>query len=161
MITLPFLRTKYNDYASFPAHAVQTITLGSVIRSDGSASPCCAGVIPAICGLESKCRLRRRFLSCACSITIALGSRSDRNYGGQGNADPPGDENKKVYLDLLLLADEQEDMIDRYLERGTMYILEDDGVKAECVVTDEGDGSWRSKIWPWFRPARDGDTDAG
>ena len=47
---------------------------------------------------------------------------------------------KKRYLDLLLLADEQEDMIDRYLERGTMYVLEDDGVKAECVVTDEGDG---------------------
>ena len=49
-------------------------------------------------------------------------------------------ENKKQYLDLLLLADEQEDMIDRYLERGTMYVLDDDGVKAECVVTDEGDG---------------------
>ena len=49
-------------------------------------------------------------------------------------------ENKKLYLDLLLLADEQEDMIDRYLERGTMYVLDDDGVKAECVVTDEGDG---------------------
>ena len=47
---------------------------------------------------------------------------------------------KKRYLDLLLLADEQEDMIDRYLERGTMYVLEDDGVKAECVVTDEGGG---------------------
>ena len=47
---------------------------------------------------------------------------------------------KKQYLDLLLLADEQEDMIERYLERGTMYVLEDDGVKAECVVTDEGDG---------------------
>ena len=47
---------------------------------------------------------------------------------------------KKQYLDLLLLADEQEDMIDRYLERGAMYVLEDDGVKAECVVTDEGDG---------------------
>lgn len=47
---------------------------------------------------------------------------------------------KKQYLDLLLLADEQEDMIDRYLERGTMYVLMDDGVKAECVVTDEGDG---------------------
>ena len=30
-------------------------------------------------------------------------------------------------------------MVDRYLERGTMYVLEDDGVKAECVVTDEGD----------------------
>ena len=48
--------------------------------------------------------------------------------------------NKKQYLSLLLLADEQEDMIDRYLEHGTMYVLEDDGVKAECVVTDEGDG---------------------
>ena len=47
---------------------------------------------------------------------------------------------KKSYLNLLLLADEQEDMVDRYLERGTMYVLEDDGVKAECVVTDEGDG---------------------
>ena len=31
-------------------------------------------------------------------------------------------------------------MIDRYLERGTMYVLEDGGVKAECVVTDEGGG---------------------
>ena len=48
--------------------------------------------------------------------------------------------NKKQYLALLLLADEQEDMIDRYLERGGMYVLEDDGVKAECVVTDEGGG---------------------
>lgn len=49
-------------------------------------------------------------------------------------------ENKKQYLDLLLLADEQESMIDRYLERGTMYALDDNGVRAVCVVTDEGDG---------------------
>lgn len=49
-------------------------------------------------------------------------------------------ENKKQYIDLLFLADEQEDMIDRYLEDGTMYALDDDGVKAVCVVTDEGDG---------------------
>lgn len=49
---------------------------------------------------------------------------------------------KKRYLPLLLLADEQEDMIDRYLERGTMYALEEDGgVRAVCVVTDEGDGT--------------------
>ena len=48
--------------------------------------------------------------------------------------------NKKQYLPLLLLADEQENMIDRYLEQGTMYVLNDDGVKAECVVTDEGCG---------------------
>ena len=49
-------------------------------------------------------------------------------------------ENKKQYLSLLLLADEQEDMIDRYLERGTMFVLEDGGVVAACVVTDEGGG---------------------
>ena len=48
--------------------------------------------------------------------------------------------NKKQFLALLLLADEQEDMVDRYLEEGTMYVLYDCGVKAECVVTDEGDG---------------------
>lgn len=47
---------------------------------------------------------------------------------------------KKQYLPLLLLADEQEDMIDRYLERGVMYVLDDGGVKCQCVVTDEGDG---------------------
>lgn len=49
-------------------------------------------------------------------------------------------ENKKQFISLLLLADEQENMIDRYLEKGTMYVLEDNGVKAECVVTDEGNG---------------------
>ena len=48
--------------------------------------------------------------------------------------------NKKKYISLLLLADEQEDMIDRYIEKGIMYVLDDDGVKAECVVTDEGNG---------------------
>lgn len=48
--------------------------------------------------------------------------------------------NKKQYLRLLMLADEQEDMIGRYLERGVMYVLEDDGVKAACVVTDESNG---------------------
>lgn len=47
---------------------------------------------------------------------------------------------KKDFLDLLLLADEQESMIDRYLDRGDMYVLEEDGVKALCVVTDEGGG---------------------
>lgn len=49
-------------------------------------------------------------------------------------------ENKKQYLDLLLLADEQESMIDHYLERGDMFVLDDNGIKAICVVTDEGDG---------------------
>ena len=48
--------------------------------------------------------------------------------------------NKKQFLPLLLLADEQEDMIDRYLDKGIMYVLDEDGVKCECVVTDEGNG---------------------
>ena len=47
---------------------------------------------------------------------------------------------KKRYLPLLLLADEQENMIDRYLDRGAMFVLDDGGVKGECVVTDEGNG---------------------
>lgn len=42
--------------------------------------------------------------------------------------------NKKQFLDLLLLADEQEDMIDRYLESGDMFALYDDGLKTVCVV---------------------------
>ena len=47
---------------------------------------------------------------------------------------------KKSYLSLLMLADEQEDMVDRYLDRGAMYVLDDNGIKGECVVTDEGNG---------------------
>jgi GNAT superfamily N-acetyltransferase len=48
---------------------------------------------------------------------------------------------KRKYLPLLLLADEQEDMIDRYLGRGEMFVLEDEAQTcALCVVTDEGAG---------------------
>jgi GNAT superfamily N-acetyltransferase len=50
--------------------------------------------------------------------------------------------NKKRYLDLLLLADEQESMIDKYLERGTLFALYDDDLKSVCVVTDEGGGNY-------------------
>ena len=41
---------------------------------------------------------------------------------------------------MLILADEQEDMVDRYLYKGKMYVFDDVGVKCECVVTDEGTG---------------------
>lgn len=53
--------------------------------------------------------------------------------------------NKKAYLELLLLADEQEDMIDKYLARGEMFVLCDGGVKAECVVTKEAEGVYELK----------------
>lgn len=50
-------------------------------------------------------------------------------------------EKKKSHLDLLLLADEQEDMIDRYLERGEMFVLSlDEEIVALCVVTQEEKG---------------------
>ena len=49
-------------------------------------------------------------------------------------------ENKKNFLDLLLLADEQEDMIDKYLHSGILFALYDCGLKSICVVTNEGDG---------------------
>ena len=44
-------------------------------------------------------------------------------------------------MDLLLLADEQVEMVERYLDRGRMFVLEDGGgIIAECLVTDEGSG---------------------
>ncbi|MGE5362694.1 MAG: GNAT family N-acetyltransferase [Bacteroidota bacterium] len=43
-------------------------------------------------------------------------------------------ENKKQFLDLLLLADEQENMIDKYLPDGDLYALYDDDLKSVCVV---------------------------
>ena len=49
-------------------------------------------------------------------------------------------ENKKNYIELLLLADEQEDMIDRYIDKGKMYVLDDNGIKCECVVIDVENG---------------------
>lgn len=46
--------------------------------------------------------------------------------------------NKKRYLELLLLADESEEMVNKYLERGIMHVLNDNGIKTICIVTDEG-----------------------
>ena len=54
-------------------------------------------------------------------------------------------DNKKKYIELLLLADEQESMIDKYLERGDMFALFDDDLKSICVVTNEGDGTFEIK----------------
>lgn len=50
--------------------------------------------------------------------------------------------NKKDFLDLLLLAVEQQSMIDNYLDRGKIFALYDDHLKSICVVTDEGNGSY-------------------
>lgn len=52
---------------------------------------------------------------------------------------------KKKYINLLLLADEQESMIDKYLDNGEMFILDDNGIKAECVITKESNGIYELK----------------
>ncbi len=43
-------------------------------------------------------------------------------------------DHKKQFLDLLLLADEQEDMIDKYLPHGDLFALYDGDLKSVCVV---------------------------
>ncbi len=45
-------------------------------------------------------------------------------------------ENKKKFLDLLLLADEQENMIDKYLPVGDLFALYDDELKSVCGSHD-------------------------
>lgn len=63
-----------------------------------------------------------------------------RWYNGAMNIQRVSERSKRDYLQLLLLADEQEDMIDRYLGRGTMFALDIAGkTVGVCVVTDEGD----------------------
>lgn len=52
---------------------------------------------------------------------------------------------KKRFLDLLLIADEQEDMIDKYLDEGELFVLFDPGPVSVGVVTDRGDGSCELK----------------
>lgn len=54
-------------------------------------------------------------------------------------------ENKAQYMDLLFLADEQEDMIYRYLDQGEMFLLLDPEVVGECVVCDLGEGVFEIK----------------
>ncbi len=47
---------------------------------------------------------------------------------------------KLQYKDLLLLADELWEMVEKYLQNSTMYILDDNGVKGEITVLDLGNG---------------------
>ena len=59
-----------------------------------------------------------------------------------GSKSSPDLSDKKHYLPLLLLGDEQESMIDRYLERGEMFVMlnRETTPVAVAVVTDEGGG---------------------
>lgn len=62
--------------------------------------------------------------------------------------------NKKDFLDLLLIGDEQESMIYKYLERGELFALYGDELIAASIVTDEGDGVFEIKnisLYPKFQ----------
>ncbi len=48
------------------------------------------------------------------------------------------EDSKRDYMELLLLADEQEDMIMKYLDRGTLFAAYDENLLVGvCVVTEE------------------------
>lgn len=50
-------------------------------------------------------------------------------------------DNKEQYMDLLLIGDEQEDMVRRYLDRGDLFVWEENSeAVAVCVITRDGDG---------------------
>ncbi|MFT3985616.1 MAG: GNAT family N-acetyltransferase [Lachnospiraceae bacterium] len=56
------------------------------------------------------------------------------------------DSDKTKYMELLLIADEQVSMIEKYLYRGDMFALcDDDDVKAICIVTQEQAGAYEIK----------------
>ena len=58
-------------------------------------------------------------------------------------------------MDLLLLADEQESMIDKYLERGELFALYDGDLKSICVATQEGEGIFELKSLATYESIKD------
>ena len=49
------------------------------------------------------------------------------------------DSDKINFLELLLLADEELKMLEKYLYRGEMFALYDENLKSVCVVTQESE----------------------
>ena len=62
---------------------------------------------------------------------------------------------REPWMPLLLLGDEQEEMVRRYLDRGVLYVMEEAGESAAvCLVTEEGPGVYEIKnlaVAPGFR----------
>jgi GNAT superfamily N-acetyltransferase len=52
---------------------------------------------------------------------------------------------KRVHLDLLHLCEENDAILDGYLDRGEMFVVDDPDTKGECIVTKEGDGLYEIK----------------
>lgn len=61
---------------------------------------------------------------------------------------------KRKYFPLLLIADEQADMVERYIEAVDFYVVDDGGVKGGICVLDAGDGVLEIKnlaVYPQYR----------
>ena len=56
------------------------------------------------------------------------------------SATPLSKEEILSYFKEMELNEQQENMVDCYLDNGRMYILDDNGVKSECVITGERNG---------------------
>ena len=54
-------------------------------------------------------------------------------------------QNKEKYMDLLLLGDEQENMVKKYLYRGKLFALHDGDLKTVSVVTKEDESIYEIK----------------
>lgn len=54
-------------------------------------------------------------------------------------------DNKDTYMDLLLLGDEQESMVKKYLYKGELFALFDGDVKTVSVVTQEDERIYEIK----------------
>jgi ribosomal protein S18 acetylase RimI-like enzyme len=54
-------------------------------------------------------------------------------------------EGKEKFMDLLLLADEQENMIYKYLHRGELFALYDGDLKTVAIVTKEAENIYEIK----------------
>jgi len=68
-----------------------------------------------------------------------------RNKKSKAMTIRPVSDNKKQFLDLLLLGDEQESMIDRYLEQGDLFALYDGDLKSVCVIVGIDDSTCELK----------------
>lgn len=68
---------------------------------------------------------------------------SERRYAVQNIFEVK--ENKEEFLPLLLVADEDEKMIFKYLDRSRLFVLDDNGVKGLVAISDEGDGTLEIK----------------
>jgi GNAT superfamily N-acetyltransferase len=53
--------------------------------------------------------------------------------------------NKNSFMDLLLLADESENMVNKYLDRGELLALYDNDLKTAAVVTKEDENVYELK----------------